>query len=307
MSTIENPTLLKIKSVLRNRFPVALLVGQRCYARSIGFRDERSYLRGDRKVQSGPPSIAMLCPVRGGTQITESVLAQLYQEAGGKALNLGKYFFWAKPAQVTNIRDVAWLCENIDERNHSYGNFGPFPEEVTLPNLRYFCSVRDPRDVLVSHYYSVRDSHTPSRNTDIEKVKRVKELTLDQYVRLEEQIADAKTYLKQAIWAQKRANVFFLRYENLIEDPSEVLSRFVEFAELSVDSGTVMACAETHFPRKDPANEVENTLRHRRSGVWGQFREKLQPETQTFLWQQFQSELTALGYSRDGYESCSAR
>lgn len=136
--------------------------------------------------------------------------------------------------------------------------------------------IRDPRDVLVSQYYSFGGSHLISLVPEIARQqlrdrKDIQTRTIDEYV-LDcvnttlghfELIARLSDACRQAV---------VLRYEDMISDwPQFVrsLSRFADFE----DSVLSQIYAQTR-PR-----ESMDISSHRRSGQTGQFRDHLEPAT----------------------------
>jgi len=136
--------------------------------------------------------------------------------------------------------------------------------------------IRDPRDILVSSYYSFGFTHGFSK-VDTIKVRqeankrRICEMTLDEYV-LES--ADKQVELfKTLYWLSKtcRRGVV-LRYEDMINDFdgfAEELSQYI-----ALEDATIEGIYQKTRPR-----EKEDVTSHRRSGKVEGFREKLEKST----------------------------
>lgn len=230
----------------------------------------------------------------------------LYERIGGEKLTIGKFLFWHSPHQIPRLMDSDWLAPKLQPRGFFYGNLGPFPCSVVLPDCRYVCMVRDPRDVIVSYYFSVRDSHTPARMEDIEKQQRVRKLTLDEYVRLPEVQSDVLLFIDQALWVREQENVFFQTYEKALNDPVDFLASVSDLLGVSCPRSDLEEVVGRCLPQRADhlvVQDAEKTNRHRRDGRWGQFRKKLSKEAQDELWGVFGEKVESFGYTKDGLQT----
>jgi hypothetical protein len=136
--------------------------------------------------------------------------------------------------------------------------------------------VRDPRDILVSSYYSFGYTHDFSPVDSIREQQQARRrdilaVSLDAYV-LEHAMEQAGYFEEIHRLSGICRNSTILKYEDMIE-------RFELFANrmtrcLPVDEGVIRQIYERSRPR-----ESEDTSSHRRSGRVGGFRGKLAKET----------------------------
>ncbi|MGA1408307.1 MAG: hypothetical protein ACO37W_01040 [Prochlorotrichaceae cyanobacterium] len=166
----------------------------------------------------------------------------------------------------------------------SAGVQGPVGERLVKPTTKHnfirdkiaIFFIRDPRDILISSYYSFGFTHGLSgvdaiRERQLAAGRSIREMTLDEYVldSVDEQI-DYFRILYDLSRTCERSSV--LRYEDMINDFdrfSEQLSKYV-----SLDAATIQELYQRSRPQK-----TEDTKSHRRSGQVGGFREKLEEST----------------------------
>lgn len=300
MATVENLTILKLKRRLQQRFPGFLTPGMKIAASSFLFKKERRYFRNVLSTEEDFLSVVLLSQPRGGTQICQEIIGDLIEERGGLAVNIGKYWFWKTPQKVIKLTDEAWAWKNLKDKGFFFGNFGPFHDVSKLPLLKYIVMCRDPRDVLLSHYYSIRDAHVLNSTHMTEMSQFAKNSTIDEYVLSEQMVSDVRLYLTQAIQFQKSSHQhLFIRYEDMMSNPAVFISKIGAFVGAEKNSDECEKLAEYYFPFIP--GDTEATFRHRRSGSWGQFKSKLKPETVTQLNELFKEELTQLGYFEEEF------
>ncbi len=153
--------------------------------------------------------------------------------------------------------------------------------------------VRDPRDILVSSYYSFGFTHGLSRVNEIRDLqeaqrKIIREMTLDEYVleSAENQI-DLFKIAYDLFNACERGVI--LRYEDMIDNFdmfAEQLLKYI-FLEDTVIQGMY---------KKSRPKQIEDTTSHRRSGQVQGFRDKLEESTIDALNKKLADTLTLFEY-----------
>lgn len=139
--------------------------------------------------------------------------------------------------------------------------------------------VRDPRDILVSMYFSFGANHERSHgfspNPQVkeyqeQRIKMIENLSIDEYVVAESEVLKEK-YLKlnQLL---KLKNSIVLRYEDLINDFDGFYAQLSSVLPLR-------AGVEQDMYIETRPNLLENPLAHKRSGKTYNFGEKLKDET----------------------------
>ncbi|QVM83707.1 sulfotransferase domain-containing protein [Novosphingobium decolorationis] len=197
----------------------------------------------------------------------------------------GLYWSSGDPDMVRSIhRDAEKL---FVQPNAIYGpmrNFFPVPNLEKRPLV---LMLRDPRDVLVSSYYSVAYSHNlpggkAARQAFEERRSKAQAMDIDAFVKE----ATRNFFPRYKAYADNllgRPNLTFLTYENLIEDPEDWAERFLVGMGLEpvpTSLNRLVAAYSDGLPTGDKANDKNS---HRRSGASRQFETMLKPETIAYI------------------------
>lgn len=183
----------------------------------------------------------------------------------------------------------------------SAGVQGPVGELLVKPTTEHefirdkiaIFFIRDPRDILVSSYYSFGFTHGLSKVNAIRERQEaargsIREMTLDEYVldSVDKQINHFRILYDLSSTCERSV---VLRYEDMINDFdgfSEQLRRYVSF-----DAATIQEIYQRSRPRK-----TEDATSHRRSGQVGGFREKLEESTIKAVNKKLADTLALFGY-----------
>lgn len=149
-------------------------------------------------------------------------------------------------------------------------------DSMFLHNKRTLFMVRDPRDILVSQYYSFGFTHGISPVPQISKEElvlreRIQAIGIDAYV-VEEADLLAEKFLLAHTLAGASEESLILRYEDMIEDWPNFSKGLTSMISLTD------ADLQGVYTRSRP-REFEEPGEHKRSGATGGFREKLKPKT----------------------------
>jgi len=150
---------------------------------------------------------------------------------------------------------------------------------VALRKSRFVLLVRDPRDALVSQYFSfgkTSGSHVlPKKNAEAYTATResLPERSIDEYVvqisrQLCNKLVDYRDNLNFDLGLMRR-------YEDVFFDKATFLGEIFTHFGVDVPPGVIAKVAENH----DIRPEKEDETRHIRKGTPGDHREKLKPET----------------------------
>lgn len=186
---------------------------------------------------------------------------------------------------------------------------GPIPSESN----RLVVVRRDPRDALISLYYSLRVSHNPERiegNTEsfLKSRQSLQSRDVADGVRAllastEEEMVHCE-FLTCTDRILQNANVADLPYELLINQPREWLNRFVEFGELGnyVDD----AWYESMVNHLTPP-ETEDPQSHKRRMRPGNWREVFDSSLSELLAPALVERMIQFGYSWESTAPCPVR
>jgi len=158
--------------------------------------------------------------------------------------------------------------------------------------------LRDPRDVLVSFYFSMLASHAvptaanTSREVLLRERSQAAQMDVDSYVL--SKCADVKRTCENYLSAVlDHPNVLFVTYEQMVSDFPQWLNRIVEHGGFTPSEATMQRLiSESNFEVTQ-----EDPTRHVRQITPGDHRRKLKAETITSLNKELQTVLERLGYS----------
>jgi hypothetical protein len=161
---------------------------------------------------------------------------------------------------------------------HIYGPYRRYHPIEGIENYRLVLNIRDVRDVLTSHYYSIAYSHgVPQipglKESFLERRKTAKNSTIDEFVlsQAEEFHRRYKAYQD----AYDEQDILLLRYEDMILDFSTWLDKFLAHLGIEVDErGRKILMEYDQFKPKK-----ENIKSNKRQVSAGDHKNKLQPET----------------------------
>lgn len=170
----------------------------------------------------------------------------------------------------------------------------PCLDPAFLADKKAVCFIRDPRDILISYYYSEGWSHALSVVPEIRKSQQLRRemaqsMTVDEYACQE--APAMRVYLERLLGVMASGqSVALLHYEDMILR-QEAFARQIK-AALPIADAVVQQMFERSKPR-----ETENPAVHRRSGQVAQYRQAFSRQTQEFLAECFGDCLTRLGYA----------
>lgn len=159
--------------------------------------------------------------------------------------------------------------------------------------------VRDPRDILVSEYFSLGWRHSDHLWDDAAKERRqkIQQLTVDQYVIAEPELSPQSLLSRYHPLLQPNepgtAGREIVKYETMVNDFPQWLRQVLPLVGLNRETD-VIALADHYRNEFTPDAQADA---HKRNVSSGDHVAKLQPETIAVLNQRFASVIDALGYA----------
>ena len=222
-----------------------------------------------------------------------AVLAGVAERAGATF----RVFGGLDPADLAAVR--AGACADYDLC--SIGNIDY--EVVTgLPHeFKAFHVYRDPRDFIVSAYFSHLHSH-PVFGDLVEHRRRLAELPQEDGILLDIDWTERTIgYLGRiARWSFRDPRIVDLRMENLVTNPLNVFTRVFEFIELDVDRDVLADVLESNsFANLSSGRQPgeEHAEAHYHKGVPGDWRNHFTPRIEQYLEERFGGLVQQLGYA----------
>ena len=240
---------------------------------SLLWKAERRGLRGE-IAPGGLPSVLFYSYYRCGSMFLSRALRELARANGLQHLDYCSYFVKVAPGQGARLFEEETLAAAFHPEGCYYGTLRraypiPSPEQY-----RSVLLLRDPRDCLVSHYYSVRDSHTLNNHGNRRARREALTTDIDQWV-----LKHAEDYRRDFLEFHRKLvgkpGVLFLPYEEMVTAFPEFVRKMIEHTGLDQDQSTV----DRIVKEADFEVSSENILSHKRSVKPGNHRRKLNPET----------------------------
>ncbi|MBE9126889.1 MULTISPECIES: sulfotransferase domain-containing protein [unclassified Coleofasciculus] len=159
--------------------------------------------------------------------------------------------------------------------------YGPQRRYLDFPgrnNFNHIFFLRDPRDVLVSSYFSSFTHAEPFNSIERDVFtlhrKNVKEKGIDTYVLDEAEEWILPLYKQYKELRETSKSYIYLKYDLFSENTPEFIKKISEFLDLHPSSKSIDLLTR----EASPVQNVE-VLKHKRSGKSGQYLEKLHPNT----------------------------
>jgi hypothetical protein len=294
--------LHKIKP-LANHLPAPIeLLARRIYVRRQ-FKTERELIKGKHRNENEHPSIIHFSFNKAATQYVKSILKRCAIENGMAPVAIPDYAFNTNfpRLHLLTAEEMAEYQHIFKPRGYLYSVFAGMIEGIPhLEKYKIVLVARDPRDLLVSGYFSITYSHTvPSKTGDkyeefMKQRRKARELTVDEYVIAK---SDAVRYAfqeYQRLLLEQYPNTYLTTYEQMVSDFAGWLDRLLRYCELDVSESLFESLVQEN---DNLTPKTENIHKHLRKGQAGDYREKLKAETVEYLDAKFARILARFGYN----------
>lgn len=262
------------------------------------------------------PSVFVFAPPKSGSTFLNHLISDLTKYGPQPNVNIPSALFDSGINFQTAQLERADLIFGAD--GYCFSGFRDWPRflggSFDLNQYKRVFMMRDPRDMLVSNYYSMARSHPIPEKGKVkdqmeEKRFWAQKLNIDEYV-----LGEPSEYYRNLldrmvrIWdtptvsvglrqrqhrhERKRTNLLKVRYEDVVFEKVDFAKRLCEFFDWGLDERLVTEAATKQdvFPKSERPDE------HIRQVKPGNFREKLKPETILQLNETFAPYLRIFGY-----------
>ena len=242
-------------------------------------------------------SVVIFSMPKSGTILLAGISAALAREQRLTFVSvLGE--FYKKGLLSTEIPEEA--ANIFLPKGYCYGGLATFPESFDIPILgkcRSILIVRDPRDMLVSLYYSVKFSHpapgakSGSDSAEMPGRAAAQNADIDTYVI--SQIADFQQRLKRYAAVANEPGMRVYRYEDVIYKKREWVGDICQHFGWKVPAIRQIEIAD----KSDVFPSTENEQSHVRQVHPGNYKAKLKPATIAAIEDAFAAEMDFFGYA----------
>ncbi|MES1021660.1 sulfotransferase domain-containing protein [Gloeocapsa sp. BRSZ] len=265
------------------------------YDKNKKYSNEIQLLKG-KKISQNPDKSVVFFTTR---KCASTYMDKCIEYLNEKYLNLTQVDLESYIWQYSNQDMYQLLEENLAAFQPQGILYAPLRKYIPIKNLekyRILLMLRDPRDVIVSNYYSLGFSHSlpldeERRKEFLEFRGRIQKQTVDEYV-VERADRFQRMYSEYCDLI-KAQNIQWLRYEDFMQDFELWVNQLGKCLQIEIDEQD----KKTLFEMKGGGKQVEeNKLKHIRKATPGDHKEKLTQETQDFLNTKFQDILLTLNY-----------
>ncbi|PIG90609.1 sulfotransferase domain-containing protein [Gloeocapsopsis sp. IPPAS B-1203] len=265
------------------------------YNKNKKYSNEIQLLKGKKVSQSSEKSAIFFTTRKCASTYMDKCIEYLNE----KYLNLTPVNFESYIWQYSNQDMYQVLEENLTAFQPQGILYAPLRKYVPIKNIenyRILLMLRDPRDVIVSNYYSLGFSHSLPLDEERKKEfldfrERIQKQSVDEYV-IERADRFYRMYDEYCNLI-KTQNLQWLRYEDFMQNFDLWVKQLGECLQISINEQD----RNILFEMKGGGNQVEeNKLKHIRKATPGDHKEKLSQETQDFLNTKFKDLLLILKY-----------
>ncbi len=196
---------------------------------------------------------------------------------------------------VIDRKGIIYGPIRIQDCNHPRFSF---VESLLIANnfnkIKKIYWIRDPRDILVSMYYSFGFTHGLSKNDEfreyqLKERERIRHQSLDEYVLSEQHLIKQKfSRMHELMSFDKNFKLF--KYEDMINNFEKFYSDITKVMPIKND-------AKFQIYKDTRPNKHEDITKHKRSGVVGGYKNKLQNKTIKILNEKLQPILDEFDYA----------
>lgn len=259
------------------------------------FKVEMQLMRGEHKNDNTHPSIIHFSLNKAATQHVKKVLRRCALENGMTPAHVNEYAFYTKYPYLTgaNSKKMDNYQHVFKPIGYLYTAFGGMVQGILeLEKYKVVLMVRDPRDLIVSSYYSISYSHStpPKTSSRYEKFSQrrqaAKQMTIDEYAISESERFYTILHRYKTLLLDKYAHVYLTSYEEMTADYQSWLENLLAACQLTISNELFQALIKEN-QRLQP--KKENIHKHIRKGKPGDHQNKLKPETIEYLNTKFES------------------
>lgn len=274
----------------------------RNFALSRQYPTEIALIKGSHKNSNNHPSIIHFSVNKAATQYVKGIIQQCSSATGLANVGIHDYAFKSDFPYLNKLcaEEMQKYQHIFKPKGYTYSVFGGMIDGLqALENYLVVLMVRDPRDVLVSEYYSVAYSHveptygTPKYDTFREQRIFAQSVSVDDYV-ISQCEACLEVYSRyKTLLLDKHPKLYITKYEEMVSDFEEWLSSLINYCQFDVSNELYQEIVSANDRLRPRA---ENVKKHIRKGKAGDYKEKLKTETIGFIESKLSSILASFGY-----------
>ena len=286
----KSKILRRARQWLMTASPGLYIALSRLACRTVLFGRERRFVKSCLPGGSERPSCVLYAANRAGSMFLTRILSELGAENGLTHIDLERFFVHTDRRRLGLLRDREWVASHLGRPGFFFGALRrPLPPPVG-ETVRGLAVIRDPRDIVVSHFYAVTVGHTVIDREFLEMKQQALEAGIDQWALTYGEDAVAQAIGMWRLGGQD--GTLAMRYEDILARGGEALAEIAEALRLEPPSDEL----RERFDREVKPTGTGDARAHKRSGAHGQFLRELQPATIREFEERHRAEILELGY-----------
>jgi len=249
------------------------------------FRIERKLIEGIHDNDNDHASVVYFSINKSATQYIKQLLRSCAIENGLIPVDIFDYAFHSKIPFFNDLNqpEQQHFRNAFHSKGYFYGVFGGMIDGIPkLENYRIIFIIRDPRDILVSRYFSAAYSHpVPIKESDkrihfVDRRNKIKKMDINSFV-IEESVhllASLSRY--EELLFSESINLRFFKYEEMIDQFDLWLASILEHCDFKISYQLKNQIVANHNSQKP---KEENKFNHLRKGQKEDYKSKLHPNT----------------------------
>lgn len=265
------------------------------------YRNEIDLIKSKSITTNNHQSIIHFSVNKAATQYVKGILKRCATHNGMLNVDFSGYAFNTNFPYLDSLSldETKKMTHLFVPKGYLYSCFGGMVHGIPdLDKFLIILMIRDPRDLLVSLYYSLAYSH-PIPNGENKKANFIdrKNLALEKGIdvfvldQMEYYYTLFTDYIKYLLPLN---NVYVTKYEDMVLSFEKWFDGLLNFSNLSLNENEYIRLIEEN---KNLKPRKENVNKHIRKGIIGDYREKLKDETIKILDNKFENILRIFDYS----------
>jgi hypothetical protein len=266
------------------------------------FSVELDLIKGIHQTQNTHPSLLHFSVNKSATQYVKSIVNRCSAATGLVNVGIHDYAFKSDFPYLDKLsaEEMTAYQHIFKPAGYTYSVFGGMIDGIAnLEKYLIVLMVRDPRDVLVSGYFSIAYSHvepalgTAKYDDFLENRANAQAMSIDDYA-IAQCDAVYETYNRyKQLLLDRHSDVYLTRYEDMIDDFEIWLQGLINYCQFQVEPSLLNSLIEENEQLRPSS---ENVNRHIRKGKAGDYKEKLKAETIDYIESKLAPVLPSFGY-----------
>lgn len=277
------------KNIPRTKFYLFTKPKEWCYWNCIRTTEKQAW-NGSLLPKSQRPSILHYTINKAASTFTQSVIHELAIAHGLIHVNYQRYLLIGNLNQRNELYNPKRIKIAFNKNGIYYGALRKLVDIPQLNQYRVVLVIRDPRDVLVSQFYSAKFTHPIVNKVHITNREEMRNRTIDEHV-LFTTPRFLKTYTEYCDHLVGNSEVLVLKYEDMVANFAQWINQLADHLQLDKHPEIISKIiSRTDF------STTKGKIAHKRQVSPGNYKTALKPTTIDTLNQKFSDILTKLEY-----------